>query len=172
MCVSADGSRLSLWWASFFCSQLRKLVDIHTLHSKKSGLTVSEGAILSGALNFADKEVSSIMVPLQDVFMVDISQRLDIEVLTHIWESGHSRVPVFENDRSKIVGILLVKDLALLNPEDEIPVRTLLRLYGRELLIIFDNTKLIDVLNSFKQVRRFFLPSKKEHGGAVFCRDS
>lgn len=56
--------------------------------------------------------------------MLSIESRLDYETLAKVVRSGHSRVPVYEEviegDASvskKIIGILLVKQCILLDPE-------------------------------------------------------
>ena len=67
------------------------------------------------------------MTPIRGVFMLHIDARLDYEVLRRICATGHSRVPVYEEvdvpaargtERAKrIIGILLVKQCILLDPE-------------------------------------------------------
>lgn len=64
------------------------------------------------------------MTPINDVFMLSIDSRLDYETLAKVVRSGHSRVPVFEQSAGpnghiskKIIGILLVKQCVLLDPE-------------------------------------------------------
>ena len=53
--------------------------------------------------------------------------------LTEILEKGHSRIPIYREDRENVVGVLLVKDLVLLNPDDNTPLQTVLGFYGRTL---------------------------------------
>jgi metal transporter CNNM len=68
--------------------------------------------------------VKDAMTPIADVFMLPIDSRLDYETLAKVVRSGHSRVPVYEevNETTgqitkKIIGILLVKQCVLLDPE-------------------------------------------------------
>src|SRR3546814_6183323 len=67
-----------------------------------------------------------IMVPRSKMDMLDISKPL-AEVLPEIIETGHSRFPVFEDDRDNIVGILLAKDLLLSITNPAIDLRPLVR---------------------------------------------
>lgn len=66
------------------------------------------------------------MTPIDKVFMLPIDARLDYETLRRVYESGHSRVPIYEEVEIKvgatrvakrIVGVLLVKQCVLLDPQ-------------------------------------------------------
>lgn len=66
------------------------------------------------------------MTPIDKVFMLPIDARLDYETLRRVCESGHSRIPVYEEVEvkvgatkiaKKIVGVLLVKQCVLLDPQ-------------------------------------------------------
>lgn len=49
------------------------------------------------------------MTQIDDVFMLDINSVLDFKTMTSVVESGHSRIPVYRNDRHNIVGVLFFK---------------------------------------------------------------
>ena len=66
--------------------------------------------------------------PLTPVTMVRQSRRsgrgaqLDGETLARILRMGHSRLPVHDSgDRSHLLGVVLVKELVLLDPDDRVP---------------------------------------------------
>lgn len=69
-----------------------------------------EKDMLEGIIRFKDTLVSDIMVPRTDMFAIDQEMAFD-EVIRFIVDAGFSRIPVYEEDRDKIVGILYVKDL-------------------------------------------------------------
>ena len=48
--------------------------------------------------------------------------------------------------RIGIIGLLIVKDLLLLDPQDAIPISTILNLYGRPVTKVFDDVQLADLL--------------------------
>lgn len=52
--------------------------------------------LISGALDFKSKQVSSIMVPIKDVFSLDINTILDFDTFKTILYHGYSRIPVYE----------------------------------------------------------------------------
>jgi len=88
-----------------------------SLQEEAGKFSEKDKQLLVGALEFNQKEVGNIMTMDEDVFMLNLSQRLDFPTLANLLESGHSRIPVFDVTRNKVVGLLFVKDLALLNPE-------------------------------------------------------
>lgn len=67
-------------------------------------------SIIEGALQVSQMRVRDIMIPR--VQMVVVPKNAEIDTLFPlVTEFGHSRYPVIEDDRSKVVGILLLKDL-------------------------------------------------------------
>lgn len=118
---------------------------------QKVPLTKEEMAIFGGAFDFGNKKVSQVMTHIDKVFMLDASLHLNFNVMLIIFQSGHSRIPVYEIDRSNIVGVLFAKDLILLDPEDTVPLKSILHFFNRTLLLVYDDTPLFDMLNIFKR---------------------
>jgi len=114
-------------------------------------LTQQEMAIFGGAFEFGNKKVSQVMTHIDKVFMLDASLSLSFNVMLIIFQSGHSRIPVYENDRSNIIGVLFAKDLILLDPEDAVPLTSILHFFNRTVLLVYDDTPLFDMLGIFKQ---------------------
>jgi magnesium and cobalt transporter len=67
-------------------------------------------AMLQGVLGVADIQVRDIMVPRAQMTVLNRDEESDV-LLKTVVDSGHSRFPVMDEDREKIVGILLAKDL-------------------------------------------------------------
>jgi len=66
--------------------------------------------MLEGVLTVSDIQVRDIMVPRAQMTVLSRNDESDVLLKTVI-DSGHSRFPVMDEDREKIVGILLAKDL-------------------------------------------------------------
>lgn len=74
--------------------------------------------MLEGVLGVADIQVRDIMVPRAQMTVLNRDE--DSETLLRtVVDSGHSRFPVMDEDREKIVGILLAKDLLRLTSRDD-----------------------------------------------------
>ena len=120
------------------------------LHAKRGGLDNESGLVMRGALEMKEKRVQSVMTPLEDVYMLPESTRLSFKVVREIFEQGFSRVPVFRGERQRIVGLLFVKDLIFVDPEDETALTSLLGIFARGLQIVDETDSLDDVLRIFK----------------------
>ncbi|XP_028273671.1 metal transporter CNNM3 [Parambassis ranga] len=97
------------------------------------------------------KTVEDILTPLKDCFMLASSAILDFSTMSEIMQSGYTRVPIYEEERSNIVEILYVKDLALVDPEDCTPMTTITKFYNHPLHFVFNDTKLDAMLEEFKK---------------------
>ena len=108
--------------------QLDKLLE---MHAADDAITFDDQTLLSSALHFSTKVVEEIMTPLKDVFAISVTDNLDFDDLKAIYVSGYTRIPVFHNRRDCIVGIVYTKDLILVDPNDEIPVASILPFCSR-----------------------------------------
>ena len=79
----------------------------------------------AGALNYGNKTVADVMTKADDVFMLDMATRLTFETMLEVYKSGFTRIPVYEHSREYIKGILYVKDLILIDPDDEITLEAI-----------------------------------------------
>ncbi len=66
--------------------------------------------MIEGVLQVNQLRVRDIMIPRVQMIVVPHDAELDT-ILPLVTESSHSRYPVIEDDRSKVVGIMLIKDL-------------------------------------------------------------
>ena len=66
--------------------------------------------MLEGVLSISEMRAGDIMVPAPRMDMLDIALGMD-ELLEKVIQIGHSRYPVYENDRENIIGVLMAKDL-------------------------------------------------------------
>ena len=81
---------------------------------------------------------------------------LDFNTMSEIMESGYTRIPVFEGERSNIVDLLFVKDLAFVDPDDCTPLKTITKFYSHPLHFVFNDTKLDAMLEEFKKGEAYF----------------
>ncbi|XP_026543972.1 metal transporter CNNM3 [Notechis scutatus] len=102
-----------------------------------------------GALR--NKTVEDVLTPLDECFMLNADAVLDFNNMSTIMQSGYTRIPVYEDERTNLVDMLYVKDLALVDPDDCTPLSTIIKFYNHPLHFVFNDTKLDAVLEEFKR---------------------
>ncbi|XP_042296276.1 metal transporter CNNM4-like [Sceloporus undulatus] len=128
-----------------------KLREMLRLTQPYLDLLNEELNIIQGALEMTTKTVECVMTPLQDCFLVSSDAILDFDTITEIMESGYTRIPIYGRDRSDIVDMLYVKDLAFVDPDDCTPLKTITKFYNHPIHFVSHNTTLAAVLEEFKK---------------------
>ncbi|KAM9314890.1 metal transporter CNNM1-like [Pholidichthys leucotaenia] len=128
-----------------------KLLEMLRVTDPYNDLVKEELNIIQGALELRTKTVEDVLTPLTDCFMLVSDAVLDFNTMSEIMQSGYTRIPVFENERSNIVDILFVKDLAFVDPDDCTPLKTITQFYKHPLHCVFNDTKLDAMLEEFKK---------------------
>ncbi|XP_051560535.1 metal transporter CNNM2-like isoform X2 [Myxocyprinus asiaticus] len=128
-----------------------KLLEMLRVTDPYNDLVKEELNIIQGALELRTKTVEDVMTPLRDCFMITGDATLDFNTMSEIMESGYTRIPVFEGDRSNIVDLLFVKDMAFVDPDDCTPLKTITKFYSHPLHFVFNDTKLDAMLEEFKK---------------------
>ncbi|XP_041960485.1 metal transporter CNNM2 [Alosa sapidissima] len=128
-----------------------KLLEMLRVTDPYNDLVKEELNIIQGALELRTKTVEDVMTPLRDCFMIPGDAILDFNTMSEVMESGYTRIPVFEGERSNIVDLLFVKDLAFVDPDDCTPLKTITKFYSHQLHFVFNDTKLDAMLEEFKK---------------------
>uniref|UniRef100_A0A5B6ZAE3 DUF21 domain-containing protein n=1 Tax=Davidia involucrata TaxID=16924 RepID=A0A5B6ZAE3_DAVIN len=135
--------------ALFRRAELKTLVNLHGNEAGKGGeLTHDETTIIAGALELTEKTAKDAMTPISETFAIDINAKLDRDLMSLILEKGHSRVPVYYEQPTNIIGLVLVKNLLTIHPEDEVPVKNVTI---RRIPRVPETMPLYDILNEFQK---------------------
>lgn len=130
-------------------AELKTLVDMHGNEAGKGGeLTHDETTIIGGALEMTQKTALHAMTPISKTFCLDVNAKLDIHTMNSIMMKGHSRVPVYSGAPTNIIGLILVKNLLTILPEDDTYIRNLTI---RKIPRVPDYMPLYDILNEFQK---------------------
>uniref|UniRef100_A0A8D0EQ49 Metal transporter n=1 Tax=Strix occidentalis caurina TaxID=311401 RepID=A0A8D0EQ49_STROC len=128
-----------------------KLVEMLKVTEPYNDLVREELNMIQGALELRTKTVEDVMTPLQNCFMMNSDAILDFNTMSEIMASGYTRIPVYEDERSNIMDILHVKDLAFVDPDDCTPLKTITKFYNHPVHVVFHDTKLDAMLEEFKK---------------------
>ncbi|MED6204028.1 DUF21 domain-containing protein [Stylosanthes scabra] len=148
--------------ALFRRAELKTLVNLHGNKAGKGGeLTHHETSIISGALELTEKTASDAMTPITEIFSIDINAKFDRQLMNDVLEKGHSRVPVYYEQPTNIIGLILVKNLLTIDPEDEVPVKNVtIRRTPR----VSETMPLYDILNEFQKGFSHMAVVVRRHG--------
>jgi CBS domain containing-hemolysin-like protein len=86
-------------------------------------ITGEESDMVHGVLELKETVASSIMIPRTHISSAPVNSTLR-EIITLVRECGHTRIPIYEDNIDKIVGLLHSKDLLKLfgsSPDSVIP---------------------------------------------------
>lgn len=93
---------------------------------RSPSIHVDEVMMVEGALQMKTKVALDVYTPLRKVFSVPMDMVLSERTLVRIYASGHTRVPVYTPDnKAAICGLLLTRQLIVVNGRDKRPLRTL-----------------------------------------------
>jgi|TARA_X000001036_G_scaffold72393_1_gene63872 gliding motility-associated protein GldE len=122
--------------------------------------TQQEQKILKGIVNFGNIETKEIMRPRIDIFALEMGINSE-EVLRSIVATNFSRIPVYDDNLDKIIGVLHIKDLLPFLDTKEFKWKELLR----EPLFIPENKKLDDLMLEFQEKKVHLAIVVDEYGG-------
>ncbi|MEI7795579.1 MAG: transporter associated domain-containing protein [Methylococcaceae bacterium] len=86
------------------------LVELLREAKARSLLDTDALAMIEGVLQVSQMRVRDIMIPRVQMVVLPKDATLE-SILPLVAESGHSRYPVIDGDKSKVIGVLLAKDL-------------------------------------------------------------
>jgi len=77
--------------------------------------------------------------------------------MQEIMQTGFTRIPVYESSRDKLLSILFVKDLAFVDPDDCMPLKTVCKFYQHPVHFVDHDITLDKLLEQFKTGYTIFL---------------
>ena len=132
-------------------AQKRKLIEQEAL------------SMIEGVLQVSELRVRDITIPRSQ--MVVVPQDAEIEtIFPLVAESAHSRYPVIGEDRTEVIGILLVKDLLLHSLKDRSKI---VRDVMRPALFVPESKRLNVLLREFRATRSHMAIVVDEYGAAA-----
>ena len=103
--------------------ELRTIVEV----SHEEGVIESEEKkIINNVFDFGDSVAKDIMVPRIDMAMVEVDATYD-ELIDIFREEKYTRMPVYEETTDNVIGIINMKDVLLIDRNEEFHIHDLLR---------------------------------------------
>jgi CBS domain containing-hemolysin-like protein len=130
----------------------------------KGLITDEESDMVHGVLELRETTASSIMIPRTHVSSAPIDSTLG-EIINLVRECGHTRIPIFEDNIDRIVGLLHAKDLLKLfgsGPDTGIPREILRKPY-----FVPGNQAISKLLRDLKSKKTHMAIVTDEYGGTA-----
>jgi len=132
-----------------FCnSDLKSVIELH-VKEYKGNLNAQQMGYFTGFLDIMNKKVGELMLPIEKVFKLSYEYKIDKVNVDKLINSGYSRIPIYENDTSNLIGILRLKDLVgidLLRPS----ILSELDIKLNDAVHVTENTFFLDLFEKFK----------------------
>ena len=133
-------------------------------NSRNDGaIDISEFTMMQGVLSLDTKLAREVMVPRTDTLMLDVDDDIS-ENLETILNCSYSRLPLYEEDKDKVIGVIHVKDVFRAAKEqgfDNIDLRAL----AHEPIFVPSTIFVDDLLVEFRKTRQHLAVLKDEYGG-------
>ena len=133
-------------------------------NSRNDGaIDISEFAMMQGVLSLDTKLAREVMVPRTDTLMIDVDDDIS-ENLETILNCSYSRLPLYEEDKDTVIGVVHVKDVFRAAREqgfDNIDLRAL----AHEPVFVPSTIFVDDLLVEFRKTRQHLAVLKDEYGG-------
>jgi magnesium and cobalt transporter len=123
-----------------------------------------EASIVLKVLRLGRKQVHEIMIPRTDIVCAEIEDRIE-DVAELIIAHGHTRIPIYKDNKDNIVGIVHAKDLLqfVLHPTPS--PRNRLEEILREPLFIPETKHVMEMLLEFQSRKNHLAIALDEYGG-------
>ena len=122
-----------------------------------------DAELMQNALDINDTEVYQIMTPRVDVVAINVDE--DIEKIKNVFfEYQYSRIPVYENDKDNMIGILRERDFFtayIKNNNRKFNIRSIMS----SPYFVSRTTKVDDLIREMQDVKKHFAIVLDEYGG-------
>ena len=125
-----------------------------------------ERVMIHAILHLDETPVRELMVPRVDVISVDVTTPLD-DAVQLILNSGHSRLPVYEDGKDNIVGILYSRDLLAAGARGNRAASSALRDLMRPAFFVPESKRVDEMLTEFQERRVHIAIIVDEYGGVA-----
>lgn len=122
--------------------------------------------MISGVFEFDEIKVREIMTPRTDMTAIELKTQLR-EAIKLAYESGHARIPVYDERIDNVVGILLAKDLLQFAANPEKLQTTKIQHLMRKPRQVPESKLIMDVFKELKRTKTHMAIVIDEYGGTA-----
>ena len=141
-----------------------ELMDLLRDARQRELLDTDALAMMEGVMRVSETQVRDVMIPRAQMVVLEHDWSLE-RLIAEIVESGHSRLPVIDESKDNVIGILIVKDLLAhaFDRREDFDLRALLR----PAKFIPESKRLNILLKEFRSSRLHMAIVVDEYGGVA-----
>ena len=141
-----------------------ELIDLLRDAQQRELLDTDALAMMEGVLRVSETQVRDVMIPRAQMVVLEYDWSLE-RLIAEVVESGHSRLPVIDESKDNVIGILIVKDLLAhaFDRREDFNLRALLR----PAKFIPESKRLHILLKEFRVNRLHMAIVVDEYGGVA-----
>lgn len=125
-------------------------------------LSVGELQLLNNVFHFDETFVRQVMLPRREIVFIDVDASLP-ECLAIVNEAGHTRYPVCDGSLDNLLGLVHIKDLIGLAPDDSYNLRNVMR----PMRSVPDTMPISKLLRQMQSLRQHMVAVTDEYGSMV-----
>ncbi len=140
----------------------QKILDMVSEGEARGAVDEEEKEMIESVIELRDTQVDQIMTPRTDIQALPKDVSL-AQVKELIRETGHSRVPIYEETVDNIIGVLFAKDLLQVTDPESFDVAQVMR----EPFYVPESKQLRDLLHEFQEGKGHMAIVLDEYGGTA-----
>lgn len=142
-----------------------ELSDLAELSMEEGTIEEEEHELISGLVSFKTVTVREIMTPRVDIIAVSVNTEFN-ELMKIIVESGHSRIPLYNENLDQILGIIYAKDLLpYVGKSEQLKNNIVLKNLARETIFVPESKYISALMHEFQSKNLHLGIVVDEYGG-------
>ncbi len=141
-----------------------EITDLAEIGAEKGTIEDSEHELIHGLVKFKTVTTREVMTPRVDIIAIPLVADYD-EAVKLITESGHSRMPLYDDNLDNIVGVIYAKDLLPFIGQTNDKQSFQLKKISRKVIFIPETKLISDLMNEFQEANLHIGIVVDEYGG-------
>lgn len=141
------GGKEALESSSQWISSEREIQFLINYIHEKGMLELEKREMLQNVFQLGNTPIKEVMIPVRKIVSLEVLTPMD-QVFSFFSEHSYTRIPVYENETSNIVGMVHQKDLFIMFSRGE---KKALRDIIRPLMFVPESMPVIDLLGKFRE---------------------
>jgi CBS domain containing-hemolysin-like protein len=152
--------------AVFKKTETTEITELTGFRADKGTFEEGESEIIQSIVDFKNVTTREIMTPRVDIVAVPVETDFN-DLMKIITDSGHSRIPLYENNLDNITGIIYAKDLLPYLRNQELRKTLSLKKIARDAMFVPETKMINDLLHEFQEKKMHLGIVVDEYGGTA-----